>query len=58
MQVEIKGKNLIVSIPISETVSGSGKSTVIASTRGNMKTGIMYKDKEVILGLNAYTPLK
>jgi hypothetical protein len=45
---------LKIEIPISERRSTSGKTMVIASTNGNIPIGINYKDKPVILGLNAY----
>jgi len=36
------------------TASASGKTMVIASTRGNLQTGATYKGKPVVLGMNAY----
>jgi hypothetical protein len=43
-----------VEIPISPRPSKSGKTTVIASTAGNIPTTVTYDGKPVILGLNAY----
>jgi hypothetical protein len=55
MKVEIKDGNLIVTIPTqTPTPSASGKTLVVASTRGNVKTGCMVAGKEVTIGLNAY----
>lgn len=55
MKVEIKGNNLVITMPIVEAQSKSGKSTVIASSQGNQPAGITYKDKPLIIGVNAYT---
>jgi hypothetical protein len=51
-----KGKTLVVSIPMVEQVSKSGKSVVVATTSGNKNTGIKYKGHEIMLGVNAYIP--
>ena len=56
----MKGETLTVEItPFSVTgnVSGSGKSTVHASTRGNVRTDLQVEGKDLIIGLNAYTKL-
>lgn len=55
MKCEIKGTDLVITIPIKEKTSGSGKSLVIASTGGNIEAGLQYKGKPVVIGLNAYT---
>lgn len=55
MKAEIKGDNLIVTIPINEPkLSKSEKTMVIASSGGNKETEAVYKGKKVIIGLNAY----
>ena len=54
MQVEIKDNTLIIKLPITEKVSGSGKSLVVASTNGNKETTVQYKGKTLVLGVNAY----
>jgi hypothetical protein len=58
INVEIKKVNgidvLTVSIALSAGPSSSGKTTVIASTRGNHISGAMYEGKPVVVGLNAY----
>lgn len=49
------GTELLVSIPITEEESKSGKSNIIASTHGNIPTTASHKGKVVVLSLNAYT---
>lgn len=57
VKVEGEGKKakLVITIPIQEADSKSGKTRVIASTRGSLDTGVQYKGKNIILGLNAYS---
>ena len=58
MKCEIKKRDgfdtLIVEIPIQKRPSNSGKTTVIASTNGNIPLPLSVDGKAVILGLNAY----
>ena len=55
MQVEIKNGNLVITIPMQKpTPSASGKTLVVASSRGNKATGVLVDGKPVIVGLNAY----
>lgn len=55
MKAEIKDGNLIITIPMQEPrASASGKTLVVATTSGNVKTGVEVNGQEVILGLNAY----
>jgi hypothetical protein len=55
MKAEIKGKDLVITIPISEKDSKSGKTTVIASSGGNIGVpGLMHKGKQIFVGVNAY----
>ena len=58
MTAEIKGKNLIITIPLEEDPkpSTSGKTRVVASSRGNVKTALQYKGQPVTVGFNAYIP--
>lgn len=58
MKATIKGNTLIIEIPMNPTPqpSASGKTLVVASTRGNVKTDAKVNGKEVIIGLNAYIP--
>ena len=59
MKVTNKNGKLTVEIDLNEvgTPSSSGKTKVHASTRGNVKTGVIINGKELVLGLNAYTPV-
>lgn len=55
MKVEIKDNNLIITIPLqTPTLSASGKTLVVASTKGNKVTDVMVQGKPVTIGLNAY----
>lgn len=55
MNVEIKGKQLVITIDMQEpTPSASGKTLVVASTHGNVASQVLVKSKPVIIGLNAY----
>ena len=55
MKAEIKDGNLVIIIPLQEPrASASGKTLVVATTSGNVKTGVEINGQEVILGLNAY----
>jgi len=51
MTVEIKGMEIDLEKPIP---SASGKTLVVASTRGNAVTDVMVDGKPVTIGLNAY----
>ena len=55
LTVAREGDTLVIRIPIGKpTPSASGKTLVVASTRGNQKTGVQIDGKEVYLGVNAY----
>ena len=55
MTVEIKGKKLCIEIDLEKpTPSSSGKTLVVASSRGNAVTTAMVDGKPVTIGLNAY----
>ncbi len=55
MKVSIEGKELVIRMDLEEpTPSASGKTLVVASTRGNMTTSVLIQGKPVIIGLNAY----
>jgi hypothetical protein len=55
MQAEIKGKNLILTLPLQDaTPSKSGKTLVVATTRGNMTSAASIDGKPVIVDVNAY----
>ena len=54
MNVEINGNELIVSLPISPRPSKSGKTILVASTSGNIKTTVEYDGKPITVSVNAY----
>jgi hypothetical protein len=55
MTAEVKGKNLVVTIPMQEPApSSSGKTLVVATSKGNQATTAMVNGQPVIIGLNAY----
>lgn len=55
MNVEIKDNKLFIEIDLQEpTPSASGKTLVVASTRGNVVTKAEVDGKPVTIGLNAY----
>ena len=56
MKAEIVGKNLVITVPLSDpTPSASGKTLVVASTHGNKEfPDAKVNGKPVIIGLNAY----
>ncbi len=55
MKVEIKENKLYIEIDLEEpTPSSSGKTLVVASTRGNTVTTAQVNGKPVTIGLNAY----
>lgn len=49
---------LVIEIPITRQQSKSGKSIVVATTNGNQTTNIQVDGKNVVIGLNAYIPVK
>ncbi len=55
MQATIQDGKLIIEIPLQEPQrSASGKTLVVASTRGNKTTEALVQGKPVTIGLNAY----
>ncbi len=55
MQVAIRDNKLCIEIDLEEPKpSASGKTLVVASTRGNVTTEAQINGKPVVLGLNAY----
>ena len=58
LTIDEKAKTLTVTLPLSVGPSKSGKTTVIASTRGNkVFDEVTFNGKPVTVGLNAYTAL-
>jgi hypothetical protein len=60
MTVEVKGGNLVITIPMAKDPqpSASGKTLVVCSTRGNIETEVEVKGKPLTIGLNAYISAK
>lgn len=56
--ITIEKDQVVIRLPISETLSSTGKNTLIATTRGNVQTSTQYKGKNVTLSVNAYVPVK
>ncbi len=55
MKVEIKDNKLYIEIDLEKpTPSSSGKTLVVASTRGNTVTTAQVDGKPITIGLNAY----
>jgi hypothetical protein len=55
LSVTREGDMLVISIPIeTPKPSASGKTLVVASTRGNQKTAVQIDGKDLYLGVNAY----
>ena len=55
MTVEVKGNKLYIEIDLQEpTPSASGKTQVVATTRGNVLTTAEVNGKPITIGLNAY----
>ncbi len=55
LTVNREGDTLVIRIPITApTPSSSGKTLLVASTRGNQKTALQIDGKDLYLGLNAY----
>lgn len=57
---KIEGNELVIRLPLNDKPerSASGKTLVVASTRGNKETDCVVQGKKVIVGLNAYIPVK
>lgn len=58
MEATIEKGILIIRIPVEATPapSASGKTLVVASTRGNVQTAVKVNGKNLTIGLNAYIP--
>lgn len=56
MKVAIEGNELVVRMPLNNPAvpSSSGKTLVVASSRGNQQTTVEIDGKPVTVGLNAY----
>ncbi len=59
MNVSIKDNILTIEIEMSKpSLSASGKSLVVASTRGNLPTELLVDGKPLIVAVNAYIKAK
>jgi hypothetical protein len=58
MKVTIENGELIIRLPLNKppVPSATGKTLVVASTRGNQPTQAVVNGQNVIVGLNAYIP--
>lgn len=55
MTAEIKGNNLVITLPMQDPrPSSSGKTLVVATTGGNIATTAIVNGKPVTIGVNAY----
>ena len=56
IDVRIEKNELVIRLPIQNppVPSGSGKTLVVASTRGNFRSTAMVDGKPVTVGVNAY----
>ncbi len=55
LTVTREGDMLVIRLAIkTPTPSASGKTLVVASTRGNQKTGVQIEGQDLYLGANAY----
>jgi hypothetical protein len=56
MKVSIENNELVIRIPVENPPqpSASGKTLVVASSRGNQKTDVLIDGKPITIGLNAY----
>ncbi len=56
-EAKIEGNELIIRISLQEPApSSSGKTLVVATTRGNIQTDAKVNGKPVTIGVNAYIP--
>lgn len=58
VKIDEKTKTLTIVLPIEEGLSTSGKSYIVASTRGNKPTTALYEGCVVTIGVNAYVSKK
>ena len=55
MTVKIEGKSIVITLELQPPApSASGKTLVIATTRGNQPTAAQLDGKPVYVGVNAY----
>jgi hypothetical protein len=56
MKVSIEDSELVIRLPLKQppVPSASGKTLVVASTRGNRQTDAVIDGRPVVVGVNAY----
>lgn len=57
MKAELKDGNLIITIPAETTnpePSATGKTRIVATTKGNKETAVKVQGQNLIVGVNAY----
>jgi hypothetical protein len=56
MKVSIKKGELVIRLPVNQppVLSATGKTLVVASTRGNQRTDAVIDGQNVIVGVNDY----
>jgi hypothetical protein len=59
VEIDKKTNELVIRMPMqAPTPSASGKTLVVASSRGNVQTSTLVNGKPVTIGLNAYISAK
>lgn len=54
-KAKLKNKVLVIELPLQQPrVSGTGKGIVVATTRGQLNTGIDFKGSDIFIVANAY----
>ncbi len=57
VSIDTKAKTMTIVMEMCKpTPSASGKTDVVASTRGNVKTDVLVDGRPVTIGVNAYIP--
>jgi len=56
MKVTVEGNELVIRLPLHRppVLSSTGKTLVVASTRGNQRTEAVIDGQRVTVGVNAY----
>lgn len=56
VQAVIEGNELVIRLPLNPTpdLSATGKTLVVASSRGNVQTEAQVNGQPVVVGVNAY----
>lgn len=59
MEVTIEKDELVIRCPLQDPKpSSTGKTLVVASSHGNVKTSAMVDGKRLVVGFNAYIPAR